>query len=80
MISDIYAKLSPGGSQGVERLPSMMKRGSIFEFAGSISLKEEELRSPERELLIKRQKVVDDMIEHTSIMDTVDGIYKKAKL
>jgi len=32
MISDIFAKLSPGSGQGLERLPTLQRKGN-FEFA-----------------------------------------------
>lgn len=58
----------------------MFKRAGNFNFSYSGNPEDEELKTNERELLIQRQKVVNDMLEHTSIMDTVDSIYNKAKV
>jgi len=45
MISDIFAKLSPVGGKGIERIPTIVKGNSKF---ASFDAEEELLRTSER--------------------------------
>ena len=79
MISDIFAKLSPGGGQGLERLPTQQRKGN-FELADINVTQSENISSSERRRINERQEAIRNLIEQHTMLDTVDDIYKKAKI
>jgi len=69
MISDVFAKLNPGGGNGEERLPEHNLR-AVFGFGDTATLFS--LPSSERKKRLQRRDILLNLIEQNQMLETVD--------